>query len=81
MIHVYMAAVFPEEKPAFFSMITGSVHELYAYSHPFKWWSEEKAKRLALRARREAALAAAPSVAAPEAKGPDKAPSPGAGKA
>ena len=23
MIHVYMGAVFPEEKPAFFSMITG----------------------------------------------------------
>ena len=25
MIHVYMGAVFPEEKPAFFSMITGSM--------------------------------------------------------
>jgi formate dehydrogenase gamma subunit len=42
MVHVYMAAVFPEEKPAFFSMITGSVHELYAYSHHFKWWREVK---------------------------------------
>jgi len=40
MIHVYMGAVFPEEKPAFFSMITGSVNELYAYSHHFKWWKE-----------------------------------------
>jgi formate dehydrogenase subunit gamma len=39
-IHVYMGAVFPEEKPAFFSMITGTVNELYAYSHHFKWWRE-----------------------------------------
>src|SRR5512133_1183047 len=31
MVHVYMGAVFPEEKPAFFSMITGMVNELYAY--------------------------------------------------
>jgi len=42
MIHVYMGAVFPEEKPAFFSMITGSVNELYAYRHHFKWWKEVK---------------------------------------
>ncbi len=39
-IHVYMGAVLPEEKPAFFSMITGNVNELYAYSHHFKWWKE-----------------------------------------
>jgi formate dehydrogenase subunit gamma len=38
MIHVYMGAVFPEEKPAFFSMVTGTVNELFAYSHHFKWW-------------------------------------------
>ena len=81
MIHVYMAAVFPEEKQAFFSMITGSVHELYAYSHHFRWWREEKEKQLALRAKREAAFAAAASVAGPDATGPEKAPSPGAGKA
>jgi formate dehydrogenase gamma subunit len=41
-IHVYMGAVFPEEKPAFFSMITGMVNELYAYRHHFKWWREVK---------------------------------------
>jgi len=40
MVHVYMGAVFPEEKPAFFSMITGNVYELFAYSHHFKWWRE-----------------------------------------
>ena len=42
MVHVYMGAVFPEEKPAFFSMITGTVNELFAYSHHFKWWREMK---------------------------------------
>jgi formate dehydrogenase gamma subunit len=42
MVHVYMGAVFPEEKPAFFSMITGSVNELYAYNHHFKWWRRMK---------------------------------------
>jgi uncharacterized protein len=42
MVHVYMGAVFPEEKPAFFSMITGTVNELYAYDHHFKWWREVK---------------------------------------
>lgn len=42
MIHVYMGAVFPEEKPAFYSMITGMVNELYAYRHHFKWWREIK---------------------------------------
>ena len=42
MIHVYMGAVFPEERPAFYSMITGMVSELYAYRHHFKWWAEVK---------------------------------------
>jgi hypothetical protein len=37
-----MGAVFPEEKPAFYSMITGAVNELYAYHHHFKWWREVK---------------------------------------
>ncbi|HTR64795.1 MAG TPA: cytochrome b/b6 domain-containing protein [Terriglobales bacterium] len=40
MIHVYMGAVFPEERQAFYSMITGMVNELYAYRHHFKWWRE-----------------------------------------
>jgi hypothetical protein len=42
MIHVYMGAVFPEEKPAFFSMITGMVPEEFAYKHHHKWWKEVK---------------------------------------
>jgi formate dehydrogenase gamma subunit len=47
MIHVYMGAVFPEEKPAFFSMITGTVNELYAYRHHSKWWKEMSMSRTA----------------------------------
>lgn len=43
-VHVYMAALFPEERPAFFSMITGKVNELYAYLHHYKWWQEIKTK-------------------------------------
>lgn len=41
-IHFYMGTVFPEEKPAFFSMITGNVNELHVYRHHFKWWREVK---------------------------------------
>ncbi|HEY4934798.1 MAG TPA: cytochrome b/b6 domain-containing protein [Terriglobales bacterium] len=47
MIHVYMGAVFPEEKPAFFSMITGTVNELFAYRHHHKWWREVAMERAA----------------------------------
>jgi len=47
MIHVYMGAVFPEERPAFYSMITGMVNELYAYRHHFKWWRELKMQQRA----------------------------------
>jgi len=53
-VHVYMGAVFPEERPAFFSMITGRVNELFAYRHHFKWWREVK---LAEQARSESSPA------------------------
>lgn len=49
MIHVYMGAVFPEEKPAFYSMITGVVDELYAYHHHFTWWRSVKIQEQAWR--------------------------------
>ncbi len=58
-VHVYMGAVFPEEKPAFFSMITGTVNELYAYNHHFKWWREMKTEQLAWDRRREPVAEAA----------------------
>jgi formate dehydrogenase subunit gamma len=54
-IHVYMGAVFPEEKPAFFSMFTGTVNELFAYNHHFKWWREVKTDQLAWDRQREPA--------------------------
>lgn len=56
MVHVYMGAVFPEEKPAFFSMITGTVDELYAYRHHFKWWREMKLARRAWEEEQRAQL-------------------------
>lgn len=49
MIHVYMGAVFPEEKPAFYSMVTGVVDELYAYHHHYKWWRSVKIQEQAWR--------------------------------
>jgi formate dehydrogenase subunit gamma len=42
-VHVYMGAVLPEERPAFFSMFTGRVPELYAYRHHYTWWRQYKA--------------------------------------
>ena len=57
-IHVYMGAVFPEEKPAFFSMFTGTVNELFAYNHHFKWWREMKTEQLAWDRQREPAAEA-----------------------
>jgi formate dehydrogenase subunit gamma len=59
-IHVYMGAVFPEEKPAFFSMITGTVNELYAYSHHFKWWREVKTAQLEWNRIRDEATSSEP---------------------
>lgn len=56
-VHVYMGAIFPEERPAFFSMITGRVHELYAYNHHFKWWREMKLAEQEWERRREGASA------------------------
>ena len=40
LVHVYMGAVFPEEKPAFFSMITGRVNERFVYLHHFEFWKK-----------------------------------------
>lgn len=39
MIHVYMGAVFPEEKEAFFSMFSGKVSAWYARAHHEKWYN------------------------------------------
>lgn len=41
LVHVYMGAVFPEEKEAFFSMFSGKVSAWYAKSHHEKWYNEK----------------------------------------
>jgi formate dehydrogenase subunit gamma len=69
MVHVYMGAVFPEEKPAFFSMITGNVHELFAYSHHFKWWREMKLAEREWDEQHDSAAAPQPE-GVPESPGP-----------
>ncbi len=53
MIHVYMGAVFPEEKPAFFSMLTGNVSELFLYKHHFEYWKERIVKQCEWRKKTE----------------------------
>ncbi len=40
-IHVYMGAVFPEEKEAFFSMFSGKVSAWYAKAHHEKWYNQK----------------------------------------
>jgi formate dehydrogenase gamma subunit len=46
-IHVYMGAVFPEEKEAFFSMFSGKVSAWYARAHHEKWYNEKLKEELA----------------------------------
>ena len=43
-VHVYMGAVFPEERSAFFSMFTGNVNALYARLHHEKWYFRKVAE-------------------------------------
>ncbi|GAB4471507.1 MAG: formate dehydrogenase subunit gamma [Anaerolineae bacterium] len=43
-IHVYMGAIMPEERQAFFSMFNGKVSALYAYLHHRKWYEQKMAE-------------------------------------
>lgn len=45
-IHIYMGAVFPEEKEAFFSMFSGKVSAWYARAHHTKWYYEKVKEEL-----------------------------------
>ncbi|HZD56442.1 MAG TPA: cytochrome b/b6 domain-containing protein [Anaerolineales bacterium] len=56
-IHVYMGAVFPEEKEAFFSMFSGKVSAWYAMAHHTKWYWEKVQEELAWEERVEKQLA------------------------
>jgi formate dehydrogenase subunit gamma len=40
LVHIYMAAISPDERPAFFSMFTGTVPEDYAEHHHKLWYDE-----------------------------------------
>ena len=42
LVHIYMAAISREERPAFFSMFTGRVPEDYAEHHHKLWYDEIK---------------------------------------
>jgi len=46
-IHVYMGAIMPEERQAFFSMFNGKVNGLYAYLHHRKWYERKMAEQAA----------------------------------
>lgn len=45
LVHIYMAAISREEKPAFRSMFTGKVPESYARHHHELWYEEVKDKQ------------------------------------
>jgi formate dehydrogenase subunit gamma len=75
-VHVYMGAVFPEEKSAFFSMVTGTVDELYAYHHHFKWWREMKLKEQAWMAQHDREIAGSAHAPVPAGDAPGGADAP-----
>lgn len=56
-IHVYMGAIMPEERQAFFSMFSGKVNGLYAYLHHRKWYERKMAERAAWEDHYRASLA------------------------
>jgi formate dehydrogenase subunit gamma len=40
LVHIYMAAISPEERPGFRSMFTGVVPDDYARHHHRLWWNK-----------------------------------------
>ena len=53
-VHVYMGAVMPEERAAFFSMFTGKVNGLYAYMHHYKWLQRKQQEEVEWEVRMQA---------------------------
>lgn len=43
-VHIYMAAISPGERPAFISMFTGTVPETYAEGHHKLWYLEHRVR-------------------------------------
>lgn len=56
-VHVYMGAIMPEERAAFFSMFSGKVNGLYAYLHHRKWYEYKMAEKAAYEDHYRAKLA------------------------
>lgn len=79
-IHVYMGAVMPEERQAFFSMFSGKVSGLYAFLHHRKWYERKMAEKAAWEAHYEmerlAEEAAVHESSAELAENPHPSPSP-----
>ncbi len=69
MIHVYMGAVFPEEKEAFFSMFSGKVSAWYARAHHEKWYIEKLKEEAYWEDEVEAQVAEATAVPASQPTG------------
>jgi formate dehydrogenase subunit gamma len=63
LVHVYMGAVFPEEKEAFFSMFSGKVSAWYARAHHEKWYWEKVKEELEWEDEVQTQLAQAESAA------------------
>ncbi|MFN8373043.1 MAG: cytochrome b/b6 domain-containing protein [Anaerolineae bacterium] len=72
-IHVYMGAIMPEEREAFFSMFSGKVNGLYAYLHHRKWYERKMAEKAAWEDyyNKQAEPEATPDVPAPNPTGGD----------
>jgi formate dehydrogenase subunit gamma len=66
LVHVYMGAVFPEEKEAFFSMFSGKVSAWYARAHHEKWYWEKVKEELEWEDQVAKEVAEAEHITAPE---------------
>lgn len=68
-IHVYMGAIMPEERQAFFSMFNGKVNGLYAYLHHRKWYERKMAEKAAWEDHYQQQVAADAHPAEPSSNG------------
>ncbi len=77
-IHVYMGAIMPEERQAFFSMFSGKVNGLYAYLHHRKWYERKMAEKAAWEDHYRRQMEAEETPVEPAAEASPEAPKPAA---
>ncbi len=77
-IHVYMGAIMPEERQAFFSMFSGKVNGLYAYLHHRKWYERKMAEKAAWEDHYRRQMEAEEAPGEPAAETSPEAPNPAA---